>query len=170
MRYVVSALVCIGLLFSPAFVYAQSPTVTPGPTPTLRAYSRGELLSGIGVKPYTLIDIPELNMAPRIGGMVTEGGSWFVTLMYLITDSGAAQLIFYLLIMLFVTGFLLGLLHRLMRGQTYQRYHEWRENAAQSWQWRYFKHTPFFQDLGWARQELEQNRRFRHHGGRRRKR
>ena len=168
MRFLVPVFL-IGLLLAlPGVSLAQSPTVTPAPSPTMRAYSRGELLQGIGVKPYTLLDIPDLNMAPRIGGMVTEGGSWFVTLMYLITDSGAAQLIFYLLSMLFIVGFLLTILHRVMRGQTYARYHDWREGVTDRARARW-RSWPYSRDVEWAAHRVESDRRFRHRGGKRRR-
>lgn len=147
MRYLL-LVVLVGFLLSPLPALAQGPTVTPLPSPTMRAYSRAEIMSRWGVKPYDKIDIPELDMGPRVGGMVEEGGSWFMTFMYLASENGALQLIMYLVAILAVGWFLLSIIHRVMRGNTYQQIRELNKTSEPEW----------VQDVRWAGANIKRNR------------
>lgn len=108
--YVCSILAILAFMLTAGPVAAQAPTETPLPAPTMRYFSRSELMAGIGIKPYTLLNInPEFDIGTKFVGTFPEGISWFKTFLYLASENGALTWIGAFFVMFFVTGFLLAI-------------------------------------------------------------
>jgi hypothetical protein len=109
------------LMLGSNYTPLQAATETPIPTPTQRYYNRSDLMNDLGVIPYPQLTIvPSLHDAitGKIPDIASGGGRWFKTFMFLSAESGALQLVFYMLVMLFVAWFLIALLHRIGTGKT----------------------------------------------------